>query len=327
MKNQSNKLVIPNRIPVSDHSPLLAIDHGGLPAEEEMFKQIMLTVETAWRNHISKDQIERWLSNFKGTVFSKNEERRLALWLLTCFVYYNESEVRHLCKTVYHDFLHQELSNESKLPSYKDIRHSVDTIHSTTRFYHLGSPSESGAFILYFFRQANDLGVEDFLHDINEIPPHVKKVVFIDDVTLSGRQAKRYLRKYTDRLRGREVFLLTLCSTAAAQEHLLRTNITVLSAIELDSRCKCFSPESGVFEHYPSYKDKCRTLAEQYGRLLSPECPLGFDGGQYAFSFFYNTPNNTLPIFWSERRNWVPILKRYRKPYGKVTSHALGRFV
>lgn len=28
-------------------------------------------------------------------------------------------------------------------------------------------------------------------------------------------------------------------------------------------------------------------------------------------TFFYNTPSNTLPIFWSFEDNWVPIFQRY----------------
>ena len=30
---------------------------------------------------------------------------------------------------------------------------------------------------------------------------------------------------------------------------------------------------------------------------------------------YYNTPNNTLPVFWSEKNKWHPIFTRYNKKY------------
>ncbi|MDR2409621.1 MAG: hypothetical protein LBE13_16135, partial [Bacteroidales bacterium] len=43
--------------------------------------------------------------------------------------------------------------------------------------------------------------------------------------------------------------------------------------------------------------------------------PLGYKDGEYAFGFYYNTPDNSLPIFWGQKNGWLPILKRYHKNY------------
>ena len=43
--------------------------------------------------------------------------------------------------------------------------------------------------------------------------------------------------------------------------------------------------------------------------------PLGYDNGQYMLGFEYNTPDNTLPIFWGMGDGWVPLFKRYQKIY------------
>lgn len=53
-----------------------------------------------WRYDITGKDIYRWLDNFKGEIYTQEEERIIALWLLTHFVYYNEQEVRHLCKVL-----------------------------------------------------------------------------------------------------------------------------------------------------------------------------------------------------------------------------------
>ena len=106
-----------------------------------------------------------------------------------------------------------------------------------------------------------------------------------------------------------------------------KNDITVISCIKLDERCRCFSNESNVFVNHPSHRDKCKVMAEAYGTKLKPDHPLGYSDGQYAFGFHYNTPDNTLPLFWSEREDWKPVMKRYDKIYGKGGLNELGRFI
>ena len=54
---------------------------------------------------------------------------------------------------------------------------------------------------------------------------------------------------------------------------------------------------------------------------------LGYNNDAYAFGFFYNTPDNTLPIFWSDHGDWKPIMKRYDKKYTNGGYHELGAYV
>ena len=39
---------------------------------------------------------------------------------------------------------------------------------------------------------------------------------------------------------------------------------------------------------------------------------------------YYNTPNNTLPIFWSDENSWQPIFQRYNKKYTNNSSVRIG---
>src|SRR3972149_7914018 len=79
------------------------------PSILEMKKLIMHTSATVWKHAITKKEIDRWLDNFTGEVLSKEEEKVLALWLLSNFVYYNEEEVIHLCRVLMRDFIHKML--------------------------------------------------------------------------------------------------------------------------------------------------------------------------------------------------------------------------
>lgn len=65
-----------------------------------------------------------------------------------------------------------------------------------------------------------------------------------------------------------------------------------------------------------------RTFTEKicsaHGAVLCPEDPLGYQDGQLLIGFSHNTPDNTLPIFWSDGETgapWIPVFKRYPKVY------------
>lgn len=306
------------------HLPDLALDDQPLPSEEELFKKLMLTSDIAWKKDFSKDDIEDWLSNFKGDVFDVAYERQIALWLLSNYVYYNMDEVKHLCKTLFRDFIHYMLINEKK---EQDIENSLKDILNESIFYPLGAAGESGAYIMYYFRQVNKLHKEMIIQ--SDKLPNIKNKIFVDDVTISGKQAEKYLKEYIDV--DKKIFLLTLISTYESIELLEKKNIKVISCIILDERSKCFSKKSDMFNGYENKLDDCKKFAIEYGgkSLILHDVkmpPLGYKDGEYTFGFFYNTPDNTLPIFWADNSNWKPIMKRYEK-YTRSTFDDFGRFI
>ena len=87
-----------------------------LPSVEDLLKQIMLTSETIWKGEkLSRHDVDAWLENFTGDVFEVAYERKLALWLLANFVYFNSDEVKHLCKILYRDYIHTILRTDEYL--------------------------------------------------------------------------------------------------------------------------------------------------------------------------------------------------------------------
>lgn len=301
-----------------------------LPSEEELKKQIMLTSVIVWHRELTDKDLEAWLSNFTGQAFDRKYERQIALWLLANFVYYNDAEVKHLCKTLYKDFVHYMLQKNSG-PKMK-VNEPCIKLFSKLKFYHLGRPGESGAYILYYFRQENCLPIDNFISDPSQLPAEVKTVVFVDDVTLSAdtrsSQAFIYLKKAVKTyFREKTVILITLIASEKAKQFLNKEGIEVISCITLDERNRCFSEESNVFRNFYDHRDNCEKVAMHYGRKINKDHPLGFNNGQYMFGFFFNTPDNTLPIFWSEDKGWQPILKRYEKKHSKGQHIELERFV
>lgn len=237
--------------------------------------------------------------------------------------------MKHLCKTLYRDFIHRFIEPNSK---NVDVQRSVKEILATSRFYQLGRPGESSAYILYYFRLENDLPLENFISDPNALPDNVKNIVFVDDVTLSEgvhhSQAYSYLESaVSNYFRGKKIILITFIATTDAKSFLEQKGIDVISCIVLDKRHKCFATDSNVFYHFIDHRMNCKRFAEYYGKKVNKKNPLGFKDGQFMFGFFYNTPDNTLPIFWSHNNGWKPVIKRYDKKHLKEPYALLERFI
>ena len=106
----------------------------------------------------------------------------------------------------------------------------------------------------------------------------------------------------------------------------------VIACIVMDDTSKVFSDSSIVFQGYsPELKEQAKRMCEYYGdRILSNEdkksgaTPLGYGDCGYLLGAYYNTPNNTLPIIWSEENLWYPIFKRYNKKYVSDNKIRLG---
>lgn len=286
----------------------------GFPKISELKKIIMHTSSTVWKQEITEIEIDRWLDNFKGEVHNQDIEKLFALWLLANFVYYNEDEVRHLCKVLMGEFIHKSLIETNT--SEQHIEKYLSEMIAKTYFLPLGKPSESGGYILYYFRQENNINISSFVlpSDISIID----NIVVIDDVTLTAGQegqAYRFLRDLKNKFKNKKIFLLTLIAGERSIEELKKMGVEVITAIILDNRNKCFCKDSYIFHSYPNYIEDCKKIAFHYGNKINSRLPLGYMGGEYIFGFFYNTPDNTLPIFWGTENGWQPIFMRIDKNY------------
>ncbi len=280
---------------------------------------ILDTSNIAWDNAVSMDRLDSWISNFSGQALGNADfERRMAYWLLSHFTYYTENDIKVLCKDIYWKFVHDVLFLDFKSKAKPE---SIETVLRNTRFTGLGNKSESGAHILYYFRQINNLPIECF--DVKSDVEY-KNLVFIDDVTMSGEQAREYIELLDVKVD--RIYFLTLFSSIAAKLKMsedytddFRKPVKMISANILDVRDKAFSKDSYLFsrDEIVPLKFHMKEMCEYYGKKITTgymnNYPLGFDDGQYMIGFSYNTPDNTLPIFWGTGNNWYPLFERKTK--------------
>lgn len=314
--------------------------------DDALKEKILILSDRAWERRLEWPDVEAWLNNFTGEALPEHIEKANALYLLTQTMYFGQELIREMLRSVY---LHLY-----KYPIVRGIRkRNGDTLDSnfiesafsceleSTRFLGVGNPSESGAHLLYYFRQVNELNKDLFIggeqilsidRDDNEISisqkeAGIKRYIFIDDVLGSGTQIADYLKEIIREIRmispSIELRYLSLFATSdglkrAREPDLFGGNVDCI--FELDSSFKCFSKDSRYFIDNDDAvgKNNAKKIALEYGQRLFGKHPLGYRNGQLLLAMSHNTPDNSLPILWVDipkKLPWVPIFKRFHKNY------------
>lgn len=316
------------------------MENKPLPSVDMLWNTIRKTIRTAWNiNYLHENGIKKWLNNFTGEALSSPElskekakqlEQQVALFLLCNFVYYNELEIKHLIKLMFEKYIHY-LLNENGDTFINDS--TIDKVIKDSAFSPLGNKSESSSYMLYLFRQINELSKRDF-----EEKNDSKNIVFVDDFSLTGSQAEWYINEYFKNNKydkSKNYYVLLMITTKDAIERIKeKPHIKdVISCVVMDDTSKVFSNKSIVFQSYSEeIKNNAKRICEYYGEKIKPDedgaTAFGFGEDGFLISAYYNTPNNTLPIFWSEESYWNPLFKRYNKKYTYDISYRLeGQYV
>lgn len=310
--------------------------------QENLKAKIKILNETLWDNRALNPSIEKWLSNF-----STDKEKLHALYLLSKFMYFGAVPMRNLLKSLYRDLFRYPLiesirrNNKNTLDSDL-IENKFKEEERNTMFLGVGNPSESGAHLLYFFRQENKLSKKMFVYtdeilDRSKAPirlrfPKVKHYVFIDDFCGSGSQAtsdniiKRCVSELKNLSTDVKISYLMLFATSTGIKNVKDSRLydRVEAVIELDDTYKCFDANSRIFPQREGAifdKEFTREFCYRHGRPLfysinqkegftgneleqkSDSAALGWGDCQLLLGFFHNTPDNTLPIIWYDEED------------------------
>jgi hypothetical protein len=290
--------------------------------------------ESIWLGRVEGIDTKRWLENF-----SDKEKKINALYLLSNFMFFGIKELRELLVSLYRDKYKSEIimrirKNNKDTTNLELIEKLFNKELKKTRFIGIGNPSESGAHLLYYFRQVNKLSKKLFT-DFKILDKNINRYVFIDDFSGTGSQAIKFYKKYKiQQLKkdnpNKEFWFLCIGMTEKAYKEIkAKTNFDrVEYVLFFNNSFKCFETESRYYNEKQIYKgiekDFAKNMCEEK-RLLPSDYehkedynPLGFKKSQLLLAFEHNTPNNTLPIFWFEDQNWYPIFKRFVKVYKEL---------
>lgn len=290
-----------------------------------MMETIRKTIEVSWKIDLQLNDIYKWLANFNGSFFDKQDEQQIALWMLCNFTYFNDSEVDHLCRVIHRQLMHRYLL--SREGCQEDTEKALSEFEKNVKYIPLGNAGSSGSMLLYTYRHVNQLGKLNCLSNVSLLQAE-QSVALLDDGYYSCKTATRFLEENKELLQGHGIYCLSLIATEKAIQFMKDKDIELITGMVLDERSKVFASNSLMFKKYHMIRDFAYEIMKGYGERIAPSMPLGFDDGQYAIAFRHNTPNNSLPIFWSDRNDWFPIMKRKESPMkGKTSEDDYGYFV
>lgn len=192
-----------------------------------------------------------------------------------------------------------------------------------TLFAGIGDGAKSGAMIGYNFRIINELPEDNFMGE--ESLSYLEKgmidnIVLVDDIVGTGQQATDEIKTLTQKITPfgvKNIFLLTAIGMQDGISEISKnTKAHVFSAYEYSKLDTVTCLDSQFYEGIP-YEERiyAKSRLEYYGKIINSS-PLGYGGIGALISFYYNTPNISLPIIWGSKNSWAPLFKRAVKING-----------
>lgn len=252
----------------------------------------MISVPNPFDGDITDEEIFSWTNQFSL------EDRPFIEKLLSNFQYYSSKKVNSTIKV-----LHTKIQKALKIPA------------ENIWYVPVGYVAKSGTAVAYFYKIQNNLPQNRFISS-NDLPnlqlTKESAVVFLDDFIGSGHQATMVWQKILEPIIPMDLPCPIVFGALVGFEKGIRylessTKFEVIVADIISDSNLPFSLQSTIFDNEEE-KLKTETIVKKYGEILYPQHPLGYSESKGILGFFYSTPNNTIPIFWSTEKNWQPLL-------------------
>lgn len=313
-----------------------------LSLETKLKNKISEYIRTIWSDKVTHQIFNDWIENFNNADhLVKSKERLNMLYLLSKFSYFGKKEIRIMLQSLFRDLykypiIHKIRKNNNDTTDIDLINKKFKEELDITLFISVGGGSESGAHLLMPFRHGHENTIKeeqcktqneayfiteqfDYKNIIIKNTKY-KKYIFIDDFIGTGEQVMKKLAEDIELLREKDpsleinyyVLIATEDGLSNVRDKKIFDNVNTL--YELDLSFKSVENTSRYFQEKNQNIEIefTKEKVTQYGSSLYKNS-LGHENCQLLLGFEHNTPDNSLPIFWSEKNNWKPIFKRYIK--------------
>lgn len=244
-------------------------------------------------------RIEEWLSAFPES------EHPFLLELLEHFYYYSEKKVREKVKELFALF-------------QKSCGEKVDAVTYTKVFKEQGVAYSDLVFSAFWlennlvdYAEGNMCGLLE-----NGIIPPI--IAVVDDFSGTGKTFIRTIDQYREKaplVEDSEIYFLVLHITEIAKQKIcayaddIGINIKIISVDDSQAAFKSgyLYEEIAAQKNRKGYSDICSRLA------LSKDYVFGFGEVEALVAFHYNTPNNTLGLFWQDLAGFCALFPRHKR--------------
>jgi hypothetical protein len=237
-------------------------------------------------NVFDRERITDWINQFAPN------DQKIAYELFERIKYFDEELMNILCQL-----------------SYFELISIIKTGLKKSLFIGVGGAGKSGQMIAYLFRTSNNISDSKFkiIDQIEEGElESFDSIVFLDDIIGSGNQ---FIKFWEERVSKKisvftniDCYLISMVGTEKGI-HNIKESIKSINVI-------CPYKREPHF-----YSDDQINVIKKYGTGLY-KYEFGWNNSGETVMFFYNVPNNTLPIFWSTKysnitqNNWIPLQER-----------------
>lgn len=271
-----------------------------LPSLEQQ-EYIEDIISTRLNSSIKYSHVLRWLSNFDDS------EQDLATEILSKIDYYP------------YDRILSVVQSKIKRIALKPMGKCV--------FSPIGESGKSGGHVLYTCQQIqreSSVYANHIEEALSKLSSPNDVIVLVDDIIGSGNTFCSWLKEKLNKgeignqlnnlIVQSRIKLISIVVLEKGKRK-INSEYSTIDVLGEDTR-KLFLQTRSIFGGHVRMK-RYREFCYKYGKLLSKRWPLGYENSQALIVFDHATPNNTLPIIWSDSciagRNtaWYPLFPRF----------------
>lgn len=245
------------------------------------------------------ERIDKWLQAFP------EEEHPFLLELLMQFYYYSEERIKEKVVQLYDAFMKRYQGDMEEVIYTKMIKEQ-GVACSDILFISFWMQNN----IMYSCAENNILG----LLEAEQIP---KELVVVDDYSGTGKtfiKTVDRMLQVNDLVQDANFYFLTLHITHRAvqqiEEYAKNVGISI-DIISLDYSDEAFK-KNYIYNEIEAEQKK-RYYTELCSKHMIKKYVLGFEDVSSLVAFHYNTPNNTLGIFWQDLMDFTALFPRKEK--------------
>nr|DAO61696.1 MAG TPA: Uracil phosphoribosyltransferase [Caudoviricetes sp.] len=258
-------------------------------------------ISTRLNSSIEYSHVLRWLSNFDDS------EQDLAIEILSKIDYYPYDRILSVVQS-------------------KIKRIAINPMGKCV-FSPIGESGKSGGSVLYTCQQIQrkrSVYVNYIEEALNKLSSPNDLIVLVDDIIGSGNTFCSWLKEklnkgeignqLTNLIDQSRIKLISIVVLEKGKSK-INSEYPTIDVLGEDTR-KLFLQTRSIFGGRVRMK-RYREFCYKYGKLLYGRWPLGYENSQALIVFDHATPNNTLPIIWSNSHiagrstAWYPLFPRF----------------